>query len=63
MGNRDIGYLPGDMNAKMTPTSSHYSITSMLLNNNKNRGEKTIKRLLEADKLKISPWHTSGVAA
>ena len=56
MGNRDIGYLPGSANAKMDPyIKPLYDNLSVIEQQQDQKGKDRIKRLMDSDRLKISP--------
>lgn len=56
LGNRDLGYLPGDMNAKMDPyIKPLYDNLKVIEGQQKHGGKEKIEHLMESERLKISP--------
>lgn len=56
MGNRDIGYLPGDIDAKMDPyIKPLFDNLGVIQAQNKDRNSEKIQHMLDSGRLKISP--------
>jgi PhoH-like ATPase len=56
MGNRDIGFLPGDMNAKMDPyIKPLFDNLNVIEQQQKQGGKNNIKKMMDSDQLKIAP--------